>query len=541
HVRDNFSLGSWGVWTFGSVEALEKRAPSRYEVSLPLNERGPIADYSSLLLSAYAQDQWWVTRSFSVTAGVRADIPVFDSPVTNDSLAANDLLGRIDTGVFPSGNVLIAPRIGFAWRFGHDNSSLLRGGAGIFAGRPPLAWLTGAFSSTGQEQTTLICEAADGVPAPVTNVAQLPKSCLGNNTTTLPGVSYFDRAFHFQSAHKYAIGLERHFGESFQTSLDIVYTTTRNNLFMRDVNLVQQQPSTEGRAMYGRVSSSGVVSPARVDARYGPVFRYDNVDSDRSAAVSIAADRSWRSGGRVHVGYNWSRTQDAMSLSGLISSAIWRSNPVDGTLVERPLRRSARDIPHSFVATAFFPARFSTTVSAFLRARSGTPYAFSINGDANADGASGNDLVYIPAGPDDISLLNPDTYRALDSLIRRKTCLARQRGGLMKRNSCRNPFVTSLDGRVSKKFHGRASRGFEVSADLFNIPNMLNSNWGLLRETASREETGLVTLVGWDAARNRPRYSIPVSESKVVLLPPIDKVVTDLSRWRVQLGARYDF
>lgn len=542
HVRDNFFLGSWGVWTFDSVEDLEKEQPSRYEIALPLIEGGPLADYSSALLSAYVQDQWRPYDRLTITAGIRTDIPVFDPPRTNPVLASNQQLGGIDTGRFPSGNTVLAPRIGLAWEFGNKRRSMLRGGIGAFTARPPMVWLTGAYSATGQEQATLVCQRSDGVPSPTSDIRRLPVRCLNAGSTSVPTVSYFDSRFRFPQAIKYVAGLDHDFGHSLLGSLDVIYTRSRNTLFLNDVNLVERGLNGEGRAMYGAFTSDGVAQPTRVDSlRFGPVYRYENISADRSASVSLSAQRRWHSGGLIQVGYDWSRTTDVMSMAGYNSTVIFRSNPVDGTLAHRIPRRSARDVPHSFVAVAIVPAGSRTTVSTFFRARSGTPYAFTVSGDANADGTQRNDLAYIPRGPGDLSLANPEAYPALDAFIESEPCLRPQRGRIMTRNSCRNPGVMSLDGRIARKVWTRDARGVEIAADLFNLPNMLNRHWGLVRETSSREDAPLLPVTGWDGTMNRPRYSIPTAANGQAILPSAERVVPDASRWRVQLGARYDF
>jgi hypothetical protein len=218
-----------------------------------------------------------------------------------------------------------------------------------------------------------------------------------------------------------------------------------------------------------------------------------------------------------------------------------RNNPLEGTLTSRKLARSARDIPHNLVATAIFPVAAGFRGGLFFRARSGTPWAFTVGGDANADGASGNDLAYIPRDSSDLSLRNPAAFHALDDLINRLGCVRAQRGRIMERNSCRNRPVMVLDARIAKTLNQRSVRRVELSADVFNVPNLLNRRWGIVRETSDREFIPLMTVVGWDAAHDRPQYSIAIPQGGVPILPSIDRALLDVSRWRIQLGARYEF
>ncbi len=311
HFHDNFFPGSWGVWTFGSVDALERREPLRYEIALPLKPGGPLADYSVAQLSGYLQDRWNATQRVTVTAGLRADVPRFDAPSRNPLLASDSAFrgGGIDTGLFPSGNAVISPRLGFAWDVGRDHGSIVRGGIGAFTGRPAYAWLTNAYSNTGQEQTKLVCAAKNGVPTPTTDITQLPQRCSGTEPgKPLPSVAYFASDFRFQQAIKYVLGADHDFDHGVTASIDLIHTRTRNNLYVSDVNLVERGTSAEERVMYGAItrSGSGAVSlPTRMDSvNFQNVYRFENNTVDRSTALSVVLQKQWVGGTLFNLGYN---------------------------------------------------------------------------------------------------------------------------------------------------------------------------------------------------------------------------------------------
>jgi hypothetical protein len=543
-VRDNFVLNGWGVWTFANVDSLERLAPSRYEVGLPVTPGSQLLDFTGVHVGGYLQDRWSPTSRLTVSLGARVDVPFFDAPTHNPALAADTAVRGIDTGRFPSGHAVLSPRVGFSWTLDRSRATMLRGGIGMFAARPPYAWLGNAFSGSGLEQTSLVCTPADGVPAPTTDVTRPPTRCLlGNGQVPLPRVSTFDPGVRFPRALKLALGLDRRLGMGFTLSLDASHARTRDHLVVEDVNLAELGSNGEGRAMYGVVNASGVGRPTRRSAAFGPIHRFTNRSADRSTALTASFAKRWRNGGLVQGGYTWSRTQDVMSLSGLASLNMLQSNPIDGTKSDRLLRRSARDIPHNLVVAAVVPAAFGVTVSAFLRARSGTPFAYSVEGDANADGIAVNDLAYVPRDSTEITLTNPAMYRALDEYIEASGCLRSQRGRIMARNTCRNPSVQTLDVRLAKRF-GAMGRGAELSADVLNLPNLLRGAWGHVRETTNREVIELLAVQGWDAANNRPRYAVRTI-GDVAAFPVLGAVSrTDgglASQWRIQLGARFDY
>jgi hypothetical protein len=79
---------------------------------------------------------------------------------------------------------------------------------------------------------------------------------------------------------------------------------------------------------------------------------------------------------------------------------------------------------------------------------------------------------------------------------------------------------------------------FEVQFDIFNLMNLLNSNWGHFDQATPFEnhQSSFLQVVGYDAANDRPIYSFsqPPAVTTTVYSPT-------QSRWRMQLGARYMF
>jgi len=166
---------------------------------------------------------------------------------------------------------------------------------------------------------------------------------------------------------------------------------------------------------------------------------------------------------------------------------------------------------------------------------SGPPFTFVVLGDANADGVRAlsdvsNDVVYVPRDAADITLLDPAEFRALDRLIRDEPCLRRQRGRLLERNSCRDPWVHDAQVRLAKRFRLKGRRTLELTADLFNLLNLVDADWGLVRTTVAADGrvVTLLELLGYDTARGRGIYRVLPTDRR--------QVEPDASRWRLQLG-----
>jgi hypothetical protein len=541
-VRDAILPARWGVWTFESVAGLEEGRASKYEVALPARRNQLSAAYTSVIASLYLQDQWQATPSLRVTAGIRGDAEYLPAPRRNDALLLNDTLGNIDTGQIPSGNWTLSPRVGFAWTPGKNARTMLRGGVGLFTARPPYAWTTGPYSQTGETQSLLTCTPKEGVPSVAVDVDNPPTSCEGDDgvSNSVPIISHFSKDFRLPQSIKAAIGLDTELGKRWTASVDVIAARTKNQLFVSDDNVTERMTSSEGRTIYGSAVGNALL-PARISKGYLGIYRFSNYTEDRSISASAGIRKQWSGDGLVDIGYTWTRTMDVMGLLGFQGQVFLRNNPLEGTLTSRKLTRSARDIPHNLVATAIFPMAAGFRGGFFFRARSGTPWAFTVGGDANGDGASGNDFAYIPRDSSDLTLRDPAAFHALDDLIATLPCVRSQRGHIMARNSCRNHSVMMLDARIAKTFNRVSVRRVELSADMFNVPKLLNRRWGIVRETSDREFVSLMTVAGWDASHNRPQYSIVIPPGGAPVLPAIDKSLTDNSRWRIQLGARYEF
>jgi hypothetical protein len=174
---------------------------------------------------------------------------------------------------------------------------------------------------------------------------------------------------------------------------------------------------------------------------------------------------------------------------------------------------------------------------------SSEPFTYVLLGDPNADGFRpgplqdlSNDVVYVPRDAGDITLADPADFAALDDLIQDEPCLRAQRGRLLERNSCRDPWVHETQARLSKRFRLADRRVLEVTADLFNVLNFLDGDWGLVRQTQPLDvgnAVPLLELVGYDTPNGRGVY-----RSTEVFRREID---VGASRWRLQLGGTVFF
>ena len=547
--RNLFANNRYGTWTFGNADSLDAGLARRFEIQLESRPGGFTADFGVKQLGGYVQDTWRPTNDITVTGGFRFDVPVTDKPFQNPLRALTDTLA-VNTGTFPSGNVLLSPRLGFNWNVGGTTNTVIRGGLGLFSGRPPYVWMANAFTNTGLEQVTLTCDLTPGSgngrtpPTFTVDPDAQPTTCVGQGAPVPPtaAVNYFENNFKFQQAFKIAFGIDQRLGSGWVATFDFLQSRARNQMYQTDDNVRLGAVNGEGRQMYAVPNTAGT-NITRLTQVNGvrQVVRHTNRNADKSTLATIQIQKSFADDFAFSAAYTRSRTVDLMTLGSSVATSNLRNTPLDGTLADRNLRTSALDVPHkiTFSGTANLPGDIQ--ISAIYTARAGTPYAFTAANDANGDGNINNDLFYVPRDQNDISLVNAADWDRLNNFIAGEKCLREQRGKIMERASCRNPWSKFLDVRFSKPIRTASGQSMLISADVFNFLNLIDRDWGINRETSFFEQVSLVTMSGYDtrgtAAQtdDRGRYTVPS------VLPFQRRVLVNSSRWRIQLGAKYLF
>ncbi len=545
HFRNVFFPASIGVWNFADPLALANGTPNRFERALPTAQRpdGPIADFNVKQFGFYAEDRFAPVPKLTLTAGVRIDVPSQPSPAFNptlDTIAFPALGGKgVNTGSFPSGNILWSPRLGFNYDVTGDRQTIVRGGVGIFSGRPPYVWLSNAYGNTGMEQASLVCTGAN-VPAFTVDPNNQPTSCgAAAPNAGRPSIVYFDNNFKFPQALKLAIGGDRELGWGVLGTVDFLYTKAINQFRLSDVNLVGIQGASAGEAgrpVYGTINAgTGAATATRVTGTYLDVIRNSNASGDRSTSLTVQLQKRFGQGIEFAASYTYTHVLDIRSFTSDITSSNYRFGVLDGTVASPNLRTSFFDRPHKVTMSGTVDAPFDSRFSLTYNGLSGTPFTYVVNGDINADGFSGNDAVYVPRNATEISGLSAAQFTTLDAFINGEGCLKNNRGRILPRNACRNPWQNFFNARISKVVPTLGGQSVEITADMLNVLNFLNSSWGLIRVTGQNEETNLIRLTGYDAVNQRGTYALNLPIKNQVTVNSLG------SRWVFQLGARYAF
>jgi hypothetical protein len=538
HFRDPLLQVSAGRWDFLSLDSLAAGRASHYDRGLaaPPPRSGGV-DFRVLGLGVYAQDRWAPTDRLTLTIGLRVDVPTLpDAAQTNSTLAGRG----IDTGRLPGGVPLWSPRAGVNYDLRGDGTSFFRGGIGMFTGPPPYRWLGNAYRDTGDERLV----SCDSPRVPAFMPSSQPSGCAPQGGTS-PRISYFDPGFRFPQNLKLALGVDRRLPNGLLGTIDLLYTRAVRQVYVTQANLGvpgRTAAGEGGRALYGSVDpASGRLTPDWLDtsSQQGEIYRLSNTDGDHALSISAQVRKQFGGMLAVDASYAYSRVRDRMSVVNFPARANFSNTPLDGTLDDRRLRPSFFETPHKVsVAATLGPSR-RTQLTVLYTGASQPSFTYVVNGDANGDGIGGagslkNDIVYVPRDSSDIALATASEYARLDTFIEQHRCLREQRGRIMARGSCRNGWLGILNARVMTRLPmSAAAPRLEITADVFNLPNLVSPRWGRHRDVTTAPSITLLSLAGWDASKGRGRYRVPPQ------LPALGVLDDASSRWRVQLGARY--
>jgi hypothetical protein len=522
-----FGQNSKGSWTFASPAAFYAGTPVTYAVSAPAptDPAAGLATFRANMYSFYVQDAWQHSDRLLISAGIRMEKPSFlDKPPENPSVLAN--YGR-STSAVPSRRTF-SPRVSFNWDITGDQTNQLRGGLGYFTGTPPFVYLSNAFGNSGLSGfASLSCggnatnqgnNATSNIPPPfnAANIANPPTQCASFTPaggTTRPGattaassnIATIDPNFRFPQYQKITMGFDHRFTNGLVGSLEGLYTKALSNPFYTNLALAGPQGTDRnGRILYGSLNANGGTA-ATVGGRT-QVIDVTDVHGDYTYAITGTVQKTFFDNFQGSLAYSYSRVRDIAATTSSTQGSNYRfQRDISGFLEDRSLTRGKEDMPHRIIATGTWRLKTLTDFSLIYIGNSGAPYDYvysalgaSGSGDANADGQTANDLIYVPKDAHDPTqilfqgfdgvfpgmtapnavLESQAEAEAFEKFIDRVPCLRNARGKLLARNACRNPWQNDVDVSVGQSLRAFGQQNLQLRLDVINFGNLLNKKWG---------------------------------------------------------------
>lgn len=582
---------NFGTYRFATLnDFLNNQPASNYDRSYSLvdnvtgSDTKAAADFNAMQLGFYAQDEWSVNRNFTITAGIRLDIPIITTDPGEDtyfnSTALPKLVAKypdakgIVAGQAPDGQLMFSPRLGFSYDTDGSGRNILRGGAGIFTSRIPFVWPGAMFTNNG---LTLGRVDHRNIAGGVFFRPDINNQYVHPNPALPQGqIDIFTKDFKYPQVFRGNVAYDFDLPWGIVSTVEAMYTKTLNNINYTNINSSPDVAFTwtgtpDNRNVYVNQNIDFDPVTAGVQNPYSAVYLASNTSDGYGYNLSASFAKNFPFGLSAMIAYSYN---DAYALSEGTSSqnsSQWRghinidgrNNPVYG--------RSDFAVGHRVISSMSYEKKWSadgrnkTTVSLFYNGQSGNPYSYVIAGgltadrrfdgrNVNAERGSTNanrSLVYIPKSASEINLVSytaggvtfsPEQQWAnLNQVIEDDPYLRSNRGSYADKNASWAPFTSLFDVALRHDFGlnlGGQTHRFQLSMDIANFGNMLNSEWGTVYSVIGNfNNYYLYQFEGYEADGTTPRFTFRSDGSGLDRFSIADVA----SRWSMLFGIRYMF
>jgi hypothetical protein len=593
-----FFPGSQGVWVFNTLADWYTAAdayianPSITTSPVPVNRfqyrfsalpggAEPVQPTKVTYTGLYVQDEYAVNSRFNLTYGVRLDIPFFgDTGFRNQAVEGLDFRDadgetyQTRTDKLPDPKVLISPRVGFNWDVFGNKTTQVRGGTGIFTGRPPFVWISNQIGNNGvltgfieQDNTT----AYPFRPDPTTFLPSDPSAFL----PTTVQLASTDPNFRFPQIWRTNIAVDQKLPWGLIGTVEFIFNQNVNGIQYINGNLEEStsnfpgpddRPRFPGMGANGLLSGTALNQAIRVNDNISDNTTLTNTSEGYSYSLTFQLEKAFKKGFYAKVAYNYAQSRDLLSAGSIASGSFTGIRSVRGNNLP-DLSFSNNDQRHRIISALsyrkeygkFGATEFSLFYSAFNQGR----YTYTYNGDMNGDGIFGNDLLFIP---NDVADLNFEANGAItpaqqasafNAFINADPYLREKRGDYVDRNGAFLPWLSRIDISVVQEFFinlGEKRNTIQFRADILNFGNMLNSDWGVsqsLIQASPLIARGVVTQANVDAGLHpaerlgQPRYRMQTTNLNGITVPVLannTRFNADIGQvWQLQFSIRYIF
>lgn len=536
------------------------------------------ADFNTLQLGFYVQDEFQVNDNLKLTGGIRVDIPIFltDGPGNTQfdpgifENAGYDLQGAT-AGKVPSTQLHWSPRFGFNWDVNGDKNTQIRGGLGIFTSRIPYVWPGGIYLRNGLTSGFTATFNGDGFAPPSgdgslgipfePDLTNQPS----NKVSPQGDIDLFADDFKFPQIFKMSLGVDHKLPWwGLIGTLDAQYTSKLNDINYTMVN----KPLNPVGNLTGTPDTRPIFDGSLLDPTYNYITLADNTNKGNTFSFTAQVQKPLQNGFTGSLAYSYTHAESLFDGTIFINANQWNEyHSVTGRNSPAGLQRSQFATGSRIVAFVSkrweYAENFATSFSLFYNGQSGLPFSYLYNDN---DGMLNNDdpnldeprnLIYIPATENDIifgELVDDgmggqmvveaanaaQQWQALDAFIEGDDYLSENRGQYAQRNGGRMPFESILDLRIGQEFFINTAGGrhsLEVSLDVFNFTNLLNKDWGRRYQISDSQNFQLINFVGFLPNSNTPTFSFsdPGDPWSVIQSGVYS------ARWSARLGLRYTF
>jgi hypothetical protein len=568
---NGFSPNYQGTYRFASLNDFINSAnglgtkSTVYSLSYTLGGGAfPLVGPKDFEAGVYVQDKYRATDKLTITYGVRFDYSKFYNtflynPVV-DTLTKFYAGIHANTGAAPNAAVQISPRIGFNYDVNGDQSLQIRGGAGLFQGAPPFVWISNQASNSGMALFGSFTNNNTNVFSPDVN-AYRPAA-----TATLSksySINVTDPNYKFPQVFKSTLAADKKLGNGWTVTAEGTYTKQFNasvfqNIALPNTGLVKLADGRyrfpfQSSYPFGGTQMGGTAVAAANNPTIGNAIYMTNSDNGYAWTGTLQVQKITKNF-IFTAAYTRMEAKDA-AVSGSTAATMWGSKVVSDNPNNFTIGNSNNYIPHRIIASVVYKKEFiKDQVTSVGMVYEGAPnYATSyyVQGDVNNDGISYNDLMFVPADPSQIKLINAtgdtrtqtELWNQLDAFIQNNPYLSTRRGQFAERNAYVLPWTHKLDLNFTQDVRftvGKNKHTLRFTADIYNFTNLLNKDWGVYYIPTT---TTPLVFSKIDTDGKTPVYTFPYLDAvnKVPFTRAYKPSPSLGSRYQIQIGVRYLF
>ena len=506
--------------------------------------------------TAYVQDSWKPTRNINVTAGLRVDIPSFGATGYTNALA-NAMTFRdrdgnpaqYQTQTLPKSAALWSPRLGFNWDVKGDKVTQLRGGTGVFTGKPAYVWVSNQIGNNGVLTGSIDASNTKAYPFTPDVSVYAPKTVTGAPAPSYT-LNFSDPNFKFPQVWRTNIAVDRKLPWGMVGTVEYMYSKDVNGMFYWNANLSAPVGTFAGADNRPRWVTTNNAN--RVNSNVNGAYTIGNASDGYSWNFSASLEKAFASGFFAKAAYSVGVAKNNND-PGSIAAGNWTGNAIAGNPNQAPLGYSAYS-PGSrvFLALSYKHKLLpigATSISLFTESVTQGNASYTFSGDANGDGASGNDLLYIQRNTGE---MNFETYTASgvtftadqqkaawEAYINQDKYLSKHRGQYAEKGAYFLPMLLRSDLSIAQEVESRIAgngHSIEIRLDILNVGNMINNGWGVSERLVSNQP---LIARGQDANGVMLYRLRNIGTSLMTTSLQYNAGLNDA--FRAQLGVRYKF
>ncbi len=475
-------------------------------------ETNPAARVRTNTIGMYVQDDWSVNERFKLSYGLRLDGLFFNNAdlMTNKAIQEIDYSGRnIDTGKWPSANIIFSPRVGFVWDTYEDNSLKVRGGTGLFSGNLPLVFFTNMPTNGGMVQYQAQINAANAAKKGFTmdefagglvtdangkaNISALLEklTSLGYPTTISPedgtvpsAIAAVDPNFKMPQVWKTSLAVDYAFQTSFPFSATVegIYNKTINGVSISDWSI----PSVGGFARFNGVDNRPIYPDGYRTAT--KAFVLENTSRGYGWSGNITLNAQPTKYLSLMAAYTHTVAKDVTGMPGSNAESAFTYVPT----VEGPnhikLHNSQYTTPDRLVASLTTHDKSGNHYSLIYEGwHGGRSYSYMTVNDINGDGYN-YDAIYVPTDQEvannEFRFVSADDQARFMDYVHADNYLKNQQGKYAEPYSVYSPWVHRIDFSYKHDFvvnAGNTKNKLQLSFDIKNVMNLFNNSWGVAK------------------------------------------------------------